>query len=43
MMVRIIIKQAGDLRKPPRTVLELLQGLEKQAPIFVQLVREQLE
>lgn len=43
MMVRIIIKQAGDLRKPPRTVLELLQGLEKQAPIFVRLVREQLK
>jgi hypothetical protein len=42
LMVRIITKQAEDLRKSPKTVPDLLRGLEKQAPKFVQLVRTKL-
>ena len=42
-MVQIVKVQAGALRKPPKTVLEMLRELEKQAPNFVGLVREQLK
>jgi len=43
LMVRIIRKQASDLRKPSRTVSELLLGLEKQIPDFVRLTRGALK
>jgi len=43
VMVQIIRKQASDLRKPPRTVSELLLGLEKQIPDFVLLIRRALK
>jgi PIN domain len=43
LMIRIVKIQAGGLRKPPKTVLEMLRELEKQVPIFVGLVREQLK
>jgi hypothetical protein len=38
-MVRAIIDQAAALKKPPRTVDDVLRGLQNSAPTFVQSVR----
>src|SRR5579864_1077571 len=39
IMIQILIDQASDLRKPPRTVLELLDTLNQHTPQFVHLAR----
>lgn len=41
-MVRIITKQARDLRNPPKTVPELLDTLHQHAPGFVDLFRQKV-
>jgi hypothetical protein len=41
-MIEILINQAGALRKPPKTVLELLDTLDQHAPKFVDLARRSL-
>lgn len=42
-MIKVLIKQAGYLRKPPKTVLELLDTLNQHAPKFVDSVWQWLE
>lgn len=39
VMIEIIEKQASDLRRPPKTTLELLSTLNQHVPNFVGLVR----
>jgi predicted nucleic acid-binding protein len=38
-MIEIIEKQAGDLRRPPKTTLELLSTLNQHVPNFATLVK----
>jgi hypothetical protein len=38
-MIQILLNQASDLRKPPKTILELLDTLNQHTPQFVNLVR----
>lgn len=40
-VVRNLIEQASDLRKPPMTVHELLDIIAQHAPTFVELIRAQ--
>ena len=42
-MFKILIEQANALRKPPKTVLELLDTLNQHAPQFVDLARRWFE
>ena len=42
MMAQAIIAQAAALKRPPRTVEDVLRALEKFAPEFVKLVRSDL-
>lgn len=42
-LIKILINQAGMLRKPPKTVLELLDTLNQHAPKFVNLARQWFE
>jgi predicted nucleic acid-binding protein len=42
-MIQIVIEQARQLRKPPKTVLELLDTLTQHTPMFAGLVRQALE
>jgi predicted nucleic acid-binding protein len=41
-VIRVLIEQAGELRKPSKTVPELLDVLAQHAPMFVDLVRVQV-
>ncbi|SRR5258708_24376 len=41
-VTEIIVNQAMELHRPPKTAAELLNILEKHAPNFVQLVRKEL-
>jgi predicted nucleic acid-binding protein len=41
-MLQAVIDQAGALRRPPRTVKDILCGLEKFAPNFVARLRTEL-
>lgn len=40
MMAEVLLKQAGALRKPAKTVSDILNTLSQHAPTFVNLVRE---
>lgn len=42
LIIRILIEQAGELRKPPKTVHEVLDILSRHVPKFVRLVRTKL-
>jgi predicted nucleic acid-binding protein len=42
IIIKILINQAGDLRNPSKTVLELLDTLNQHTPNFVDLVRSSL-
>ena len=42
-LTRIVMEQAGDLRKPAMTVDELLTSLSRQAPTFTNHVRKQIQ
>jgi len=38
-VLQVVVEQAADLRKPPRTVLEVVEGLGRVVPEFAELVR----
>jgi predicted nucleic acid-binding protein len=42
-MTSIIVKQAQDLRNPPKSVAEVIDILTQHVPVFARLVRKELE
>lgn len=38
-VLQAVTEQAADLRRPPRTILEVLEGLGRFVPDFAELVR----
>jgi hypothetical protein len=43
IIAKALIEQAGELRRPSKTVIELLETLEKHAPNFSKLARKMFE
>ena len=41
-MTRVIIEQASQLKRPPKTAMEVLDELALQAPQFAATVRDRL-
>lgn len=41
-MTNIVVRQAANLHKPPKTVYEVLDALNLHVPIFANLVRKEL-